>query len=255
MPPERWPYPRLIAHRGAGSLAPENTLAAIRTGHAHGFKAVEFDVALSADSVAVLMHDETVDRTTDGHGPLDHIDASALARLDAGSWHSAAFKGEPVPTFKAAAALCVEFGLWANVEIKPVPGHEADTGRIAALLSREVWRGAPLAPLLSSFQPQALSAARESVPELPRALLFDAVPPDWRAQLASLGCVALHCNGSTLQADTAAEIIATGYGLAVWTVNDLNEAARLFALGVDAIFTDRLDLFAGFQPKPSIGPP
>ncbi len=252
MPVARWPYPRLIAHRGGGSLAPENTLAAIRTGHARGFKAVEFDVALSADDTAVLMHDDTVDRTTNGHGQLDRIGAAALAQLDAGAWHGAAFKGEPVATFAAAAALCVELGLWANVEIKPVSGHEADTGRIAASLARDIWRGAPLAPLLSSFQPQALAAAREAAAELPRALLFDAVPGDWRAQLDSLACVALHCNAATLNSDTAAEIVAAGYGLAVWTVNDRHQAERLFAMGVDAIFTDRLDLFAGFQARPAL---
>src|SRR6187549_733019 len=104
----RWPYPRLIAHRGGGSLAPENTLAAIRTGHARGFTAVEFDVMLARDNVPMLMHDDNVDRTTSGRGAMTTHDSAALARLDAGSWHSAAFKGEPVPTFAAAAKLCVE---------------------------------------------------------------------------------------------------------------------------------------------------
>jgi glycerophosphoryl diester phosphodiesterase len=243
MPVSRWPYPRLIAHRGGGTLAPENTLAAIRTGHAHGFKAVEFDVALSADAVAVLMHDDTVDRTTNGHGRLDQLDYATLARLDAGSWRGAAFKGEPVPTFAAVAALCVNLGLWANVEIKPNAGHDAATGRLAAVAARDAWRGAPLAPLLSSFRRDALAAARDVAPDLPRALLFDAVPSDWREQLESLDCTALHCNADTLQPDTASAIVAAGYGLAAWTVNDRNKAERLFAMGVDAIFTDRLDLF------------
>ena len=223
-------------------FAPENTLAAIRCGHANGFKAVEFDVALSADAVAVLMHDDTVDRTTNGHGRLDHLDYATLARLDAGSWHGAAFKGEPVPTFAAVAALCVNLGLWANVEIKPIAGHAA-TGRLTAVAARHAWGGAPLPPLLSSFRRDALAAARDAAPDLPRALLFDAVPSDWREQLESLDCTALHCNADTLQPDTAGAIVAAGYGLAAWTVNDRNKAEHLFAMGVDAIFTDRLDLF------------
>lgn len=243
----RWPFPRVIAHRGGGTLAPENTLAGIRTGHRLGCHAVEFDVVLGGDGVAVLMHDDTVDRTTNGHGNVFDLDSGVLSRLDAGSWHGAAFKGEPVPTFEAAANLCVTLGLWANVEIKPATGHEADTGRVAALIARSAWRSAELPPLLSSFQPQALIAAHEAAPELPLGLLFDAVPMDWSRRLEALHCVSLHCNAAKLTEPVARDIISAGYGLAVWTVNDPAEGLRLFALGADAVFTDRPDLLLGLD--------
>ncbi|HXC38166.1 MAG TPA: glycerophosphodiester phosphodiesterase [Burkholderiales bacterium] len=239
----KWPFPRLIAHRGGGSLAPENTLSAIRVGHQQGFKAVEFDVVLAADGVPVLLHDETVDRTTNGSGPVNALDSRALAGLDAGSWFGPAFEGEPVPRFEDAARLCVALGLWANVEIKPTRGNERQTGIRAATIAREAWRGISPPPLLSSFQPESLAAAREVAPELPRGLLFDAVPPDWLEQLRALDCMALHCNARKLDEKLAQAIKDAGYGLAVWTVNDTDQARRSFAMGVNAIFTDRLDLF------------
>ena len=237
----RWPFPRVIAHRGGGTLAPENTLAAIRTGHRLGCRAVEFDVVLAGDGVPVLMHDDTVDRTTNGHGCVSDLDSGALSRLDAGNWHGAAFKGEPVPTFEAAARLCVTLGLWANVEIKPAQGREVDTGRLAAMMARDTWRNAAIPPLLSSFLPHALIAAHEAAPELPLGLLFDAVPSDWQRQLETLHCISLHCNAAKLTGAVARDIVAAGYGLAAWTVNDPAEARQLFTIGVDAIFTDRPD--------------
>ncbi|MGC1818128.1 MAG: glycerophosphodiester phosphodiesterase family protein, partial [Casimicrobiaceae bacterium] len=98
-----WPYPKLVAHRGAGKLAPENTLAALRVGHAHGYRMAEFDVKLSADGVAFLLHDGTLDRTTNGKGRADALTWRELAQLDAGSWHSPVYAGETLPTLAAVA--------------------------------------------------------------------------------------------------------------------------------------------------------
>ena len=100
-----WPYPRLCAHRGAGKLAPENTLTAMRVGHAHGYAMVEFDVKLAADNVAFLLHDATLERTTSGRGRADALPWRELSRLDAGGWHSAKYAGEMLPTFAAIAPL------------------------------------------------------------------------------------------------------------------------------------------------------
>ena len=105
-----WPYPRWIAHRGAGKLAPENTLAAFRLGAAHGYRMFECDVKLSADEVPFLMHDSALDRTTNGHGTGGDQPWAALARLDAGSWHSRAFAGEPLASFENAARYCLRNG-------------------------------------------------------------------------------------------------------------------------------------------------
>jgi len=237
-----WPYPRIIAHRGGGRFAPENTLAAIRMGHAMGFRGVEFDVMLASDAKPVLIHDEALERTTDGSGQVAATPLDVLATLDAGSWFDASFKGEAVPGFEAAAALCISLGLWANVEIKPATGHDKETGRVVALAAMRAWDGVTPPPLLSSFSSAALQAARAAAPTLPRGLLFDAVPADWQAQLQGLECVSLHCNAAQLDERTAQAVLEAGYGLAVWTVNDPAMAKRLFAWGVDALFTDRLDL-------------
>ena len=246
----RWPYPRLIAHRGGGAAAPENTLAAIRTAARMGFAGVEFDVMLAADCVPVLIHDETLERTTSGRGAVARAQSAALGALDAGSWFNAAFAGEPVPRYADAARLCMELGLWANVEIKPAPGFERETGAIAAAMSAELWRGAPAAPLLSSFSAAALEAAREAAPELPRALLVERIGADWRESIERLGCFSLHCDHRHLTPGQAREVREAGIALLCYTVNDPARARELSAWGVDAIFTDRLDLI---PPEPRAG--
>ena len=172
-----WPYPRIIAHRGGGTLAPENTLAGMRKAKELGYAGVEFDVMLAADATPILMHDQRLERTTSGSGMIAETAYRDMLKLDAGSWYSREHAGEPVPSFERAGRLCIELGLWANVEIKPSTGVEAETGTAAALVARELWRGAPLQPLLSSFHPLALAAAREAAPEPPRGVLSRASRP------------------------------------------------------------------------------
>ena len=238
----RWPYPRIIAHRGGGALAPENTLAGLRKARMLGFSAVEFDVMLAADAMPVVIHDETLERTTDGRGSVAGTPYSALARLDAGTAFGPEFRGERIPTFGQAGKLCIELGLWANVEIKPAQGHERETGKVVASLARELWRGAAPLPLLSSFRPAALEAARDAAPQLPLGFLTDRVEPGWALAMQRLGCVSLHCNHRHLDAELAREIRDAGYWLLAWTVDDAAQARELFSWGVDAVFTNRLDL-------------
>lgn len=237
----RWPFPRVIAHRGGGVHAPENTLVGIRVAHSLGFGGVEFDVRLARFGVPVLMHDDTLDRTTDGSGPVNDRDAAELRGLDAGSWFGNEFGGEHVPTFEAAAALCRSLGLWANVEIKAGPDEDAaETGRIVAMQAGRLWQAAGPAPLLSSFSEPALLAARAAAPELPRALLVEAVPDDWRARLEALGCRALHCRHDAITPALVDSIHEAGCGVLAYTVNAVGRAVRLFEFGVDAVVTDEL---------------
>lgn len=242
-------YPsKVIAHRGGGTLAPENTVAGLREAKSRGYAAVEFDAMLAGDGVPVLMHDDTLERTTSGHGDVPSLSSTALAALDAGAWRDARFAGEPVPSLAAAAACCRELGLYANVEIKPfAPGGAAlalRTGETVAALCEARWAGARAAVLLSSFSMPALEAARRVAPALERACLFDAVPDDWAEWMARTGSVALHCNGRRLERGTAAAVKRAGHALMCWTVNEVADARRLFDWGVDAICTDRLDRFA-----------
>jgi len=239
-----WPYPRIVAHRGGGTLAPENTLAGMRKAKEMAYAGVEFDVMLAADATPILMHDETLERTTNGSGAIAETAYRDLQNLDAGGWFSREHAGEPVPSFERAGLLCVELGLWANVEIKPAKGFEVDTGRVAALLARELWRGVPLQPLLSSFQPASLAAAMQAAPELPRGVLTERIPPDWEDWMHKLGCVSLHCDYRLLLPQQARAVRDAGYWLFCYTVNDPMIARVLFDWGVDAIVTDRLDLIA-----------
>ena len=142
-----WPYPKLCAHRGAGKLAPENTLTSMRVGHAHGYRMFEFDVKLSADNVSFLLHDTTLDRTTSGRGRADALPWRELARLDAGGWHSAKYAGEMVPTLAAIARWARAHDVRCNIEIKPTPGRERETGAAVALDALALWRDAEVPPL------------------------------------------------------------------------------------------------------------
>jgi len=236
-----WPYPRLVAHRGAGKAAPENTLAAIRLGHARGYRMVEFDVKLSADGVAFLLHDATLDRTTDGSGRADAQTWRALSQLDAGAWHSPAYCGEPLPTLAAVARFCRANGVAVNIEIKPTPGRERETGAAVAIDAERLWHRAELPPLLSSFSEAALAAAQETVPALPRAYLCDRLPPDWLERCAALRCVALDAKHSLLDASVIDAAHAAGLGVAAWTVNEPARARELAALGLDMLITDAID--------------
>jgi len=241
-PVSAWPYPRYAAHRGAGKLAPENTLAAMRIGQAHGYQMVEFDVKLSGDGVPFLLHDDTLDRTTDGRGRADALTWAELAKLDAGSSHSAAFAGEPLPTLSAIARWAIANGVACNVEIKPVPGRERDTGAAVALDAAALWRATPVPPLLSSFSDEALGAARDAAPELKRALLVDRVPADWAARLSRLACIALDVDYRELDAAIIAAAHRSGYKVMTYTANDPRAVAQLAAWGVDVIITDAIDV-------------
>lgn len=239
-----WPYPRVIAHRGGGVLAPENTLAGLELARNLGFQGVEFDVKLSEDGTPILMHDDTLDRTTDGHGPVSDHAYQEIAELDAGGWFGNEFIGEPVPAFAAAAALCQQAGLWANVEIKPCPGRERETGEVVARMAKLLWSGADLPPLLSSFSAIALEAAAVEAPELPRALLVVDVPVNWHAQMQRLQCVSLHASHRHLNAALVKAVHDAGYGVLTYTVNDSELALELLEWGVDALVTDQLDVIA-----------
>jgi glycerophosphoryl diester phosphodiesterase len=236
-----WPYPKLCAHRGAGKLAPENTLTSMRVGHAHGYRMFEFDVKLSADNVSFLLHDATLDRTTSGRGRADALPWRELARLDAGGWHSAKYAGEMVPTLAAIARWARAHDVRCNVEIKPTPGRERETGAAVALDALALWRDAEVPPLLSSFSAIALEAARDAAASLPRALLFDDLPEDWLERLATLECVALDANHKSVDAAVVERAHAAGFRVACWTPNDPSRVAELQAFGVDTVITDAVD--------------
>lgn len=239
-----WPYPLWIAHRGAGRLAPENTLAAFRAGAAHGYRAFECDVKLSADGVPFLLHDATLDRTTPERGTAGERNWGALSRIDAGGWHSRAFAGEPIPSLESIARYVQRNGFALNIEIKPTPRLEHTTGVAVGEACLRLWRGGAAPPLFSSFRPEALLGAKESAPAIPRALLVDTLWPGWFEMAHTLGCAAVVTNHALMDAALVAQLHGAGLRALCYTVNDPPEARRLLALGIDGLITDAVDRFS-----------
>jgi len=238
-----WPYPFWIAHRGAGTRAPENTLAAFRHGAQHGYRCFECDVKLSADGVPFLMHDATLERTTSGRGTGGDLPWAALAQLDAGSWHGRWHAGEPLPTLANLARWVRANGFTLNIEIKPTPGHEEATGHVVAEQVRALWAGAT-PPLLSSFRPDALRTAMEAAPELPRGLLLDELWPGWEGVAQALAVQAVITNHVLMDSALVQQLHAAGRRALCYTVNEPADAQRLIEAGVDGLITDAVDRFA-----------
>lgn len=252
-----WRYPPLIAHRCGGALAPENTLAGLYVAARLGYAAVEFDVMLSQDGQPLVIHDESLARTTNGQGEVAATPVRELLALDAGCRHHKAFAHEPLPRLQQVLSVCLQLGLAANVEIKPATGHEVVTGQVVAqalqdFVADAVAGGtaanmsASCPPLLvSSFSMPALQAALTTgLPaEVAWAWLVEDLPHDWQQQLDVLGTRRLHLDAAALTLTQCAQLCAAGVELACYTVNDVQRAAQLYAAGVSSLFTDRLDLF------------
>ena len=241
---QAWPYPFWVAHRGAGKLAPENTLAAFRLGARHGYRMFECDAKLSADGTVFLLHDATLERTTDGQGAAGALGWAELSQLDAGSWHSRQYAGEPLCNLQALARFCLASGHALNIEIKPSPGTEYLTGQTVAVQAERLWAQAQRPPLLSSFQPESLAGALHSAPRLPRALLLDSWWEGWLQTATRLQCCAIVARHPLLDAQTLGEVRRAGLRCLSYTVNEAEQAQALQALGLDGIITDRVDLFA-----------
>jgi glycerophosphoryl diester phosphodiesterase len=238
------PWPLWIAHRGAGKQAPENTLAAFRIGAQHGYNAFECDVKLSADGVPFLLHDATLDRTSNAQGVAGDKPWAELSRVDAGSWHGRAYAGEPLPTLDNIAAFCHASNHALNIEIKPTPGIERRTGEVVAREAERLWAGRAAPPLLSSFEPDALEGARSGAPQLPRALLIDTLFEGWFERAQSLGCIAVVANYRLFNADMVARLHAADLWALCYTVNDESSARALLGMGLDGLITDAVDRFS-----------
>jgi glycerophosphoryl diester phosphodiesterase len=230
--------PRVIGHRGAKATSPENTLASIRQAAAEGATWVEFDVKLTADGHPILMHDPTLERTTNGKGKVAETTLAAIRELDAGSWFGGRFAGEKVPTLEEALELMSGLAMGFNLEIKPCPGREAETAQAAAACVKQRWPSYLPPPILSSFKAEALAAARAAAPEIARGFLFERLPADWQRQASALGCAAVHPNARTLAREEVAAMKGAGFPVLAWTVNEPARGRELLTWGVDALITD-----------------
>jgi glycerophosphoryl diester phosphodiesterase len=220
--------PKVIGHRGAMAYAPENTLASFREARRRGATWVETDIKLTADGVPIVMHDASLKRTT-GVDRLVALTPSAELPKD-------------VPTFEEAIACFQELGLGCNVEIKPCEGREAETARVAVATLRRRWPSTLPPPLLSSFKPESLAAAREAAPEFARAILLGELNGDWRARADAVGAEGVNTDGKKLAPGRAREVKQAGFALSVYTIDDPAQARALVAMGVDCVITDMPDV-------------
>jgi glycerophosphoryl diester phosphodiesterase len=203
----------------------------------------ECDVKLSADGVPFLLHDATLERTTNGTGIAGQQPWHVLSQLDAGAWHSTAFAGERLPTLADVAQLCHAQGWMLNIEIKPTPGLGAETGAAVAQAALALWAHAPIAPLLTSFDPTSLTAAQAVAPNLPRGLLVD---ENWEGAVDTareLACTALVCHRALWNATAVQQARGAGLKTLAYTVNDAPTANKLWTWGIDGLITDQVHEF------------
>jgi glycerophosphoryl diester phosphodiesterase len=231
------PTPLVIAHRGDSVHAPENTLAAFQAAIRQGAEAIELDARLTRDGQVIVLHDQTVDRTTDGMGNVAHLDLAALRELDAGSSFSVQFRGERIPTLEEVFEA-VGKGLYLNVELKNYGTPFDDlVPKVAELVARHALQERVL---FSSFHIRNLSRIRTLLPNVPRGLL---TRPGWKGSWGrSFGwrgsVAALHPYQADVNQGLVARVHGMGKRVHVWTVNAEADLRRLLSLGVDGIITD-----------------
>jgi len=233
--------PPVIAHRGASYIAPENTLASFRKAKEQGATWVEFDVMLSADNEIVVIHDETLDRTTNGKGLVIDYPYSYLKTLDAGSWFDSAFSNQHIPTLIEVIHLLNELNLSANVEIKAQIGKEELTVKKVLDILDVYWNNKNQV-LISSFSLVILNLVRQYSKERALGFLMDEWDDQWEAVCDRLNCITVNVNNGILNPENVALIKKSQRLLLAYTVNDSVRAKELFSWGVDGVFSDVVKL-------------
>jgi glycerophosphoryl diester phosphodiesterase len=229
--------PIILAHRGSSAYAPENTLAAFELAVQQGAQAIELDAKLSADGHVIVIHDQSVDRTTDGAGKVAEMTLSAMREMDAGSSFSEKFRGERIPNLDEVFEA-VGKRILINVELTNyTTPFDVLVPKVVELVRRHALEKRVL---FSSFFPYNLRRARRLLPEVPRGLLTWAgwMGAWWRTFSWLAPYQALHPYTTSVNARLVQRFHAAGRRVHAWTVNDEVEMRRLFALGVDGIFTD-----------------
>ena len=233
--------PFIIGHRGAAAIAPENTFGAVAKAFDADLSWVELDVRLAADNVPVVIHDPTIDRTTNGSGFVDEFTADQLADFDAGTWFDDTFLDEPVPKLEDMLFELKCMSMSVNLELKP---KKRKDGRIATQVLDVIQRVFPDDPpvLISSFSTDVLSALRNLAPKIRRGWLVDRLPPQWRQQAAEMAAWSLHFNHEKMDDRTLTALAKSDLVLMAYTVNDPHRARALRRAGVKCVFSDSPEL-------------
>jgi glycerophosphoryl diester phosphodiesterase len=232
-----FPTPIIFAHRGASAYAPENTLAAFELAAEQGAPAIEFDVKLTSDRQVIILHDQTLDRTTNGSGAVTKQALAAVRELDAGSWKSVNFSGEKIPLLEEVFEA-VGKKVLMNIELTnyatPFDGLVSE---VAVLVKKY---GLQERIIFSSFYFSNLLAARRLLPSVPCGQLILEGKDGWQQRIAArfMQLEAEHPYSSDVSAEMVQRVHARGRRVHAWTVNDPIEMRRLRTCGVDGIFSD-----------------
>jgi len=235
--------PVLVAHRGASKAAPENTLAAYRAAIAQGAQVAETDVHLTKDGVVVVLHDKSLDRTTDGSGMIAQTPHAAVQGLDAGSWFDPSFSSERVPTLSELLALVRDkMVLCIEIKAKPKGGGQAIAGRIRDLLDASGGRDQAI---IFSFYPQQIKAAKAAMPDVPALFLIvpgkGAIPYTTGAltMARSLGADMIGLDHRRTTPAFVTQAQGAGFPVFVYTVDTPPMIDAMLRAGVDGIITNR----------------
>jgi glycerophosphoryl diester phosphodiesterase len=228
---------KVMGHRGAALLAPENTLASIKAAAKTGVKWVEIDVYPIAQGGLVIFHDDTLDRCTNGSGVTADAELKTVLSLDAGAWFGSEFSGEGVPTLEQAIACIQDLGLGLNLEIKyEGTDVEAVVPPILATL-KALWQD-PEMLMISSFNYPALEVCHRLNSALYLAYLVEDVPQDWQEKLSGIAAYSLNCDYSQLTETQARAVKEAGYKLLCYTANTTDAVKDHWQWGMDAVITD-----------------
>lgn len=231
------------AHRGASAVAPENTIAGFRAARDQGAGWVELDVALLADGTPVVIHDVTLDRTTNRTGSLGELTKADLEGIDAGSRFAAQFAGERLSTLPEVLDALAGFGLNVNVEIKQHKHHKSLaqlTETVHACLRAHASR---TKVMISSFDPECLKAMHRLDPSYELAMLWSELPPDWLDRLEQIPSKVVHLDYRSLSYRVLDRARERDVAIRVWTCNDPAQIEPFWAEGLDAVITDNPSLF------------
>lgn len=235
---------RLAGHRGLAALAPENTLSGARLAAAKHIGWVEFDVQLSADNIPVIIHDETVNRCSNGSGQVRQLSWQQLQKLDFGSWFDPKnFKAEKIPSLQQLLAACQQYNLSLNLELKLYP--QDNIQKLCEIVAQTVvaQQFAPDRLIISSFEHDALIQIKQLLPSIRRGHLWDDIPANWAEQLSQIDAFSVHCNYQKLDKITAQAIKNTDYELYTYTPNDPMQARQQWDWGVDMVISDQAHLY------------
>ncbi|MBW1215537.1 glycerophosphodiester phosphodiesterase family protein [Pantoea allii] len=232
----------LIAHRGAPLLAPENTLPSFQAAVEHGATWIEVDVKLTKDMHPVIIHDDAVDRTTNGKGYVANLTLDEIRSLDAGVRYGHIFKGVKVPTLAETVGFVLDKGIGLQLEIKPTSGQEIETAEIAITQLKSLWPAGEKKLFISSFSELSLQVAAKIMPDVPRGLAVCVPPKDPAALLARTDCQILHFLGDFATDDDLQRLSHSGIEFAIATINDPALARKYIDAGAQTVLSDIPDL-------------